>query len=203
MERSYKEKIAYFNEISARWDDIAGNDEKRFMKLRDAFSLIALEPNATVLDAGCGTGVLFPLIRERIGHKGHIIAVDASDKMIEEAKKRHGDDIRYIAAPLESADIPRASVDAILMFAVFPHIEDKRAALLQCHHLLKTNGRLYIFHLSDTQSLNAFHRGLDAPVRHDVMPNREELETLFTQTGFTMARYIDQPKLNFIEAIRS
>ncbi len=203
MKHSYKDKITYFNNISARWDDIAGNDEKRFMKLREAFSLIALEPNATVLDAGCGTGILFPLIRERIGKKGHIIAVDASDKMIEEAKKRHSDDIRYFATPLEAVNLPGKSIDVLLMFAVFPHIEDKRRALFKCHHLLKTSGRLYIFHLADTQSLNEFHRSLDAPVRHDVMPEREELEKLFYKTGFALTRYIDQPTLNFIEAIRS
>jgi demethylmenaquinone methyltransferase/2-methoxy-6-polyprenyl-1,4-benzoquinol methylase len=189
--------------LSSTWDETVGNnDENRMQKLRDAFSFIRLKPGATVIDAGCGTGILFPFIEERIGAEGKLIAVDAAGNMIEEAKKKHAAyaNVQYIASTLEHLVLPHNIADAIICFAVFPHIEDKSAALMQCRRLLKENGALYIFHLSDTESLNAFHHTLDAPVRNDTMPHRSELESLFSLTGFIMARYIDQPELNFIEA---
>ncbi len=197
---NYKAKNEYFNNLSARWDEVTGNDKTRTEKLKEIFELIELPIGSTVLDAGCGTGILFPLIKERIGPDGVIIAIDSAEGMIEESRKRCVNGINYITAPIESVTLPRAHIDVILCFAVFPHIENKTQALARCHFFLKETGKLYIFHLADTESLNAFHRNLDAPVRHDVMPDRSTLEKLFSQTGFTMTRYIDREGLNFVEA---
>ena len=66
--------------------------------------------------------------------------------------------------------------------------------------MLKDEGRLYIFHLSKTERLNEFHSNLNAPVKHDRMPGRDEMEILFAETGFTMIKYTDKDALNFIEA---
>ncbi len=39
---------------------------------------LALQPNQTVLDLGCGTGRTFPYIIQRIGAGGHPIGLDHS-----------------------------------------------------------------------------------------------------------------------------
>lgn len=202
MNHTYRDKICYFNELSPRWDEVVGNDESRTAQLREVFSLISIKAGDTVIDAGCGTGILFPLIEEHIGPEGTIIAIDAASKMLEEAKKKHASvrNIRYLVSTLEDAALLPKSADAILCFAVFPHIEDKAQALAKCREALKENGMLYIFHLSDTKSLNEFHHNLEAPVRHDCMPERDELEELFSRTRFRLTRYIDRPQLNFVEA---
>ncbi|HOR95109.1 MAG TPA: hypothetical protein PLZ38_14145, partial [Spirochaetota bacterium] len=63
------------------------------------------------------------------------------------------------------------------------------------------DGALYIFHLSDTKSLNEFHSHLHAPVSKDFMPYKDELEQLLLDAGFVMKHYIDEPELNFIHAV--
>ncbi|MEJ5362329.1 MAG: class I SAM-dependent methyltransferase [Spirochaetota bacterium] len=203
LNKNYYDKINYFNTLSKNWDEIVGNDEHRIQKIKNIFSMIDITSGSRVMDVGCGTGVLFPIIEDYIGSQGTLIAVDTSDKMIEEAKARykHFTNIHYIVAPLEEIAVPHNSIDVVLCFAVFPHIEDKRKALTKCHDCLKNNGSLYIFHLSDTKSLNEFHHNLDAPVSRDYMPYQEELETMLRDTGFVMKKYIDQPELNFIHAI--
>jgi len=198
--KNYDDKIAYFNNLSANWDEVVGNDEARIQKLRNVFSMINIHNGDTVIDVGCGTGVLFTMIEERIGPQGTLIAVDTSDKMIEEAKKRyaHFNNIKYVVGPLEEISLPHQSINVILCFAVFPHIEDQLMALKKCHNFLTVDGSLYIFHLSDTKSLNEFHHNLNAPVSRDHMPIREELEEMLKKTGFILIKYIDEPELNFV-----
>lgn len=203
VNKNYDDKIQYFNTLSKNWDKVVGNDENRIQKIKNIFEMIDITSGACVMDVGCGTGVLFPIIEDYIGSQGTLIAVDTSDKMIEEAKKRYKRfaNIHYIVAPLEEITLLDKSIDVVLCFAVFPHIEDKLTALKKCHDCLKNNGSLYIFHLSDTKTLNEFHHNLNAPVSRDYMPYREELDTMLKDAGFIMKRYIDQPELNFIHAI--
>lgn len=45
-------------------------------------------PGQQVLDIGCGTGLNFPLLRERIGPSGTIVGVDRSMEMLRQARRR-------------------------------------------------------------------------------------------------------------------
>ena len=71
-----------------------------------------LKTGDQVLDLGCGTGLNFPLLRERIGTAGIIVGIDKSASMLEQASRRaeqHGwKNILLIEADatmLTSADI--------------------------------------------------------------------------------------------------
>ncbi|MET3811460.1 methyltransferase domain-containing protein [Arthrobacter sp. UYEF3] len=50
----------------------------------------ALAPAAgqQVLDIGCGTGLNFPLLRERLGTAGTIVGIDRSAQMLHQARRR-------------------------------------------------------------------------------------------------------------------
>ncbi|HQL43050.1 MAG: class I SAM-dependent methyltransferase [Spirochaetes bacterium] len=203
VNNNYDNKNIYFNNLSKSWDAISSNDEARIKKLTSVFSWMNIKKGDTVLDAGCGTGILFPIIEDYIGSTGRLIALDASSGMIEvaQSKYKHFNNIIYIAVPLENIVMALQSVNVIICFAVFPHIEDKLLALKKCHDLLADDGSLYIFHLSDTKTLNEFHSNLNAPVSKDFMPYKDELEQLLLDAGFFMKHYIDEPELNFIHAV--
>jgi len=47
-----------------------------------------LQPGDNVFLVGCGTGLLFHLIQDRIGKSGMIVGLDASEKMLLQAKKK-------------------------------------------------------------------------------------------------------------------
>ena len=53
-----------------------------------AIELMELKPGDRVLDIGCGTGLNFPLLRDKVGPQGHVVGVDASAAMLAQARKR-------------------------------------------------------------------------------------------------------------------
>jgi 2-polyprenyl-3-methyl-5-hydroxy-6-metoxy-1,4-benzoquinol methylase len=197
----YTDKIEYFNELGPSWNERVGNDELRLEMLREVFTMISLEEGDTVLDVGCGNGVLFNLTEERIGPEGHIHALDLAAAMIDRAKRLHPHyrNISYHVGLIEDITLPENSFDVILCFAVFPHIEDKLHALKVMRKLITDTGKLYIFHLSDTHTLNDFHGNLNAPVSRDHMPEEEEMHELLRDADFRIVQYRDHTGLNFIE----
>lgn len=53
-----------------------------------AIAALDLPPGSHVLDIGCGTGLNFAPLQERIGPTGTITGVDASPQMLEQARRR-------------------------------------------------------------------------------------------------------------------
>ena len=72
-----------------RWSNHYRLSEQDFEPMRtEAIASLDLESGDRVLEIGCGPGVNFELLREVIGPKGEIIAVDYSPKMVEKARER-------------------------------------------------------------------------------------------------------------------
>src|SRR6185503_12590762 len=82
---------------------------------RDVLDRLDLRGDERVLDAGCGTGRVTAALAQRLP-RGHVIAVDGSPAMVEQAKARLGD-----AADVRVADLLELHldepVDAILSTA--------------------------------------------------------------------------------------
>lgn len=55
---------------------------------RGAVAALELKKGATVVEVGCGTGLNFTLLQEAIGPTGHIIGVDLTADMLEQARRR-------------------------------------------------------------------------------------------------------------------
>ena len=91
----------FFNGKAATWDESAA--ERDATKLTQMAKCLELEPGATVLDVGTGTGVFLPYMLNMIGGDGKIVAVDIADQMLLRAKdKRFTGDISYLYADIMS-----------------------------------------------------------------------------------------------------
>lgn len=55
---------------------------------REAIALIDLHAGDTVLDVGCGTGLSFAGLSERVARAGRIVGIDPSPEMLEIARQR-------------------------------------------------------------------------------------------------------------------
>ena len=59
----------------------------------EAIALLELQPGASVIDVGCGTGLSFGPLLERLGPGGRIVGIDPSPEMLDIARlriARHG-----------------------------------------------------------------------------------------------------------------
>lgn len=94
-----------------------------------------------ILDLGCGTGIVARVLRERLGGAAHIVGLDVSPPMIEEARSiapeidfRLGD-----AMGLPFAD---GSFDLVLCQHMLQFVPDPLAALREVRRVLTPGGRL-------------------------------------------------------------
>lgn len=53
-----------------------------------AVEALHLQKGDTVVEIGCGTGLNFSLLQDRIGPQGRIIGVDMTDAMLDQARAR-------------------------------------------------------------------------------------------------------------------
>ena len=65
---------------------IMGFQELRYR--REAIQKLQLQPGDKVVDLGCGTGLNFNILQQKVGPKGKITGVDLSAEMLEQAKSR-------------------------------------------------------------------------------------------------------------------
>lgn len=114
MTRPNDSGTADYRGIAAGYDRSA----RRTMALRRrTIGHLRLQPGDTVVDAGCGTGLGFDLLRAAVGASGRVIGVEASPEMMALARQRVAaagwDNVLLIQSPMQSARWP-AMADALL-----------------------------------------------------------------------------------------
>lgn len=73
-------------DLSANLYYLIGFREQAYRRM--AIEALALGPGDTVVEIGCGTGLNFGLLQDRIGPDGRLIGVDPSPEMLAQARKR-------------------------------------------------------------------------------------------------------------------
>ncbi|MBN2319965.1 MAG: methyltransferase domain-containing protein [Acidobacteria bacterium] len=207
-EEIYRTRRQFFNDHAEAWLDMwyrnpdTGEYDRHRENFKRLFSLVPLEPGDRVLDAGCGSGVLVPMILERIGATGLLYEVDFAEKMIEVNRKLHdADNVRFIVSDVARAPLDSASCDVVLCFACFPHLQDKEKTLKSLAGLLKKGGTLAVVHFESSDGINRHHESCSA-VAHDYLPGREEMLSLFESAALKVDLFIDEPGFYCVRATK-
>lgn len=100
-----------------------------------------------VVELGCGTGLNFPLIMERIGPEGRLTGVDISPNMLARAREmvdRYGwKNVELIESNIEAYEFPEKT-DAVLSVGVFGYLTDYDRVIEAISNALVPDGRLAI-----------------------------------------------------------
>jgi trans-aconitate 2-methyltransferase len=103
---------------------------------------LQLNGDETVLDGGCGTGRVTEQLLAKLP-RGKVIGVDASSKMIEQAKERFAGNshVSLLVADLTTIELPE-QIDAILSTATLHWIKNHDKLFAQLAKILKPGGQL-------------------------------------------------------------
>ena len=196
----------FFDQAAADWDAL--EVEETHVRLREIVAGLGIAPGAVVLDVGCGTGILLPLLREKMNGDGHIVALDLSGEMLKQASSK-GHKAVYVQGDAQSLPLPEGVFDWVFCNAVFPHFLDKSRALAELRRVLRSpepcpeivegsakgrvGGHLVICHTASRQAINEFHRSVGGVVVHDTIPDEGEMLRLLREAGLVEAQVRDEP----------
>jgi SAM-dependent methyltransferase len=124
-----------------------------------------VNPGDTLLDVGCGDGLIAFGALERVGEGGAVIFSDISQALLNHARmlaEQMGvlDRCRLVRTGAEDlATIEDASVDVVTTRSVLIYVADKRRAFAEFFRVLRPSGRLSIF-----EPINRF--GMGTAIQH-------------------------------------
>ena len=125
----------FFNSMADKWDSTVNHDEE---KIKSILDIVGLNEGNVVLDVGTGTGIIIPFMHSCVGNRGRIIAVDIAEKMIEVARKKFTfENVEFNAADVLEMKLPENFFDCIMCYSMFPHFDDKKAAVEKLSRSLK------------------------------------------------------------------
>ncbi|MDO4566467.1 MAG: methyltransferase domain-containing protein [Oscillospiraceae bacterium] len=158
------EVAAFFDELAPHWDERAKTEDE---KIRFILDIAGICENAVVLDAACGTGVLFPYYLKR--NVSRIIGVDISPEMLRAAAAKYRDArIETICADMETLPAHR-KCDCCVVYNALPHFPDPVGLIRNLAEWAKPGGRLTVAHGMSLEALKRHHAGRAKPVSKEML----------------------------------
>lgn len=170
----------FFDLLAHQWDDkIDKEDLKRIEKLINEIEI----KKGNILDCGCGTGVLYPFLLNKVREDCLIVGMDISHKMLLNAKRKNPSG-KWVEA--DSAFMPFRSTffDTVIFLNAFPHFVDKEAVLKESFRILKPTGKIYIAHTHPREEVNSFHRNHGGLIANDLIPDDREIISMLKGANF-------------------
>jgi len=168
-------------------------------------AVLGLQQGESVLDAGCGTGLLIEQEAKAVGAAGRAEGMDYSDDMLEHALRRCADmkQVGLQQGTIEKLPFEDASFDALSCTQTLLYVADLEAALAEFQRVLKPRGRIAIVETDWSGAIiNSEHpvmtrRILDnwgSTVSNGNLPRR--LRPMLGRFGFSAIRAEAIPLLN-------
>ena len=106
---------------------------------------LRLRDGARILDLGCGLGDDTLQLGERVGASGHVIGVDVSASMINEARRRaegRGLPVAFEVGDSQALRFAPGTFDGVRSERMMMHVPDAQRAVGEMARVLKPGGRL-------------------------------------------------------------
>lgn len=127
-----------------------GRDEV-FTRLQRRYAdRLQLAPDASVLELGCGTGVVARAFAARPGFAGRVVGVDQSPDFIEFARRFAADEgvsarTEFLVGDAHDTGLDGGCFDAVIAHTLVSHVTDPVAMVEEAARLVGAGGRVVIF----------------------------------------------------------
>jgi len=186
-------KRVFFSDLSSSWDEQhAGREEmERLLSFSGHFRL---RPGERVLDVGCGSGRLIPVVCDQIGSDGSLVELDFAPGMLAVGRRKpHGGNVTFVLGDAHLLPLPDKDFDKVIALALLPHLDDKAGALREFHRVLKPGGLLVLAHQMGRKALNRHHGQSGKAVNRDLLPENRLLTKFLTTADFFAIEILDEP----------
>jgi ubiquinone/menaquinone biosynthesis C-methylase UbiE len=136
------ESRQYFETVAPQWDSLRNGFFSEAVREK-AFAAADVEPGKIAADVGAGAG----FVTEGLLERGlRVMAVDRSEAMLEEMKKKFGPGaaVEYRVGEALSLPLEDSSVDYVFANMFLHHVDSPPAAIREMARILKPGGRLVI-----------------------------------------------------------
>jgi len=189
----------YFDHVAPSW---LNNEAEKRDKLFSILARLKLANAHSILDLGCGTGILFPLLYKLTEKKANIFAIDFSQGMTRLAAASTVSTIHITCGDAQFLPFAENTFDRIVAFQMFPHVHQKRLALQECWHVLQPGGEFAIIHLHSSEELESIHAHASSTVKNHRLSPANVMATLLQETNYAVLTAIDQPGQYVVHAIK-
>jgi SAM-dependent methyltransferase len=121
--------------------EVYGAEEVHDWARRAILDALALEPDDSILDIGCGGGLL---LRDAMATGARSTGLDHSPDMVAMARER-APGASVVAGSANALPFPDRAFTAVSMSVVFFFLDDPVGALRECRRVLAPSGRLAVY----------------------------------------------------------
>jgi 2-polyprenyl-3-methyl-5-hydroxy-6-metoxy-1,4-benzoquinol methylase len=121
-------------------DTVQALDLSFRLRAEVALTLFDCEPDARVLDVGCGVGSFSALLAAR---SMRVTCADVSEKNVEAVLRRHPG-LAAVRADTTALPFDEDAFDAAVLMEVLEHVEDDRVALSEIRRVVRDDGLLIL-----------------------------------------------------------
>jgi SAM-dependent methyltransferase len=191
------ETRAFFGCRAATWDAKFGHDIPAY---RAAVAVAGIRRGGVVIDVGCGTGRALAPLRDAVGPSGAVIALDVTPEMLAAARPASAvAGAARVLADARALPLRDGSADAIFAAGLVNHLPDTEAGLRELARVIRSGGKLVLFHPSGRAALAARHGQALSP---DEPLAEGPLRRSTQASGWTLTAYDDAPHRFFALAER-
>ena len=139
------------NRFAGQTPEMIEQTTKWLEAVRDVILVYAeIMPHETVIDIGCGTGLLAFKALEMQDCKGKVIFSDKFQDCLDDCKKILDESgvtegYEMLLSPCEHIALPESSVHKALMRSVLVHVVHKQPAISEIYRILKPGGKFCAF----------------------------------------------------------
>ena len=192
----------FFDALAAEWDlHYTAEDFERLSHLVDK---LGIDSGSSVINLGCATGVLFDLLRRKVGPNGLLTGVDFSYCMAQQAHRNFPfPNVTVIDADASNLPFLNSTYDLAISFDSFAHFSRKQRTLNEISRVLKLGATLYLIDLASSQEVTESHQRKGGALENDKIPPEEELRQMFAETPFDQVKIEDHPGLFLVSAVNA